>query len=258
MFEDTLLKEYKFKSVYNFLSIISDAIENKFDFWNFDGEQFVESALRFNKVSLLHIYVSSTLYCYYSRVFRKSGDLIEEDDIEWWINLMKEYGIKLKKPKSCDDYDFAWKWFNMNEEIFMQFFDTISDEIIHILFNDKLLLVKFNQIVRNVLLDEDGTYADIVEWPKDSRNEDGTIKRCHIPKWVKRAVFHRDKGHCVFCNRDLSGIISILHNNNFDHIVPLKDYGTNDPCNIQLACEDCNKKKGAKNIIAKYLYQSWW
>ncbi len=259
MLEDTLSKEYKFKSIYSFLSIISDAIEGEFDFWNFNGELFVRSALKFNKVSLLHIYVSSTLYCYYSREFRKNGDLLEEDNLVWWIDLMKEYDVDLIDSKFNDEEDdFAWKWFQKNEEAFLAFFDTISNEIVHILFNNKLLLVRFNRIVRNVLIDEDGTYAGIIEWPDGSRNKNGTIKRCTIPKWVKRAVFHRDKGRCVFCNRDLSGILNIFQNSNYDHIVPLNDFGTNDPCNIQLTCEKCNKSKGAKNIIAKYKYQSWW
>ena len=65
------------------------------NFWNFNEESFVKSALKFNRNSLLHIYVASTLYCYYSREFRKNGDLIEEDGIEWWISLMKIYKVRL-------------------------------------------------------------------------------------------------------------------------------------------------------------------
>ena len=134
----------------------------------------------------------------------------------------------------------------------------ISDEVVHILFNDKHFLVLFNRLVRNVLIDEDGTYAGYVKWPENSRNEYGTIKRCSIPQWVKYAVYHRDKGHCVFCNKDLTGIVTTLNSKNYDHIVPLKDYGTNDPCNLQLTCEHCNKSKGAKNRVPNYKYHRWW
>ncbi len=253
------LKEYKFESIYKFLSIVYMNVEAGVDFWNFNEEAFVQSALKFNRNSLLHIYVASTLYCYYSKDFRKNGDLIEEDGIEWWIKLMKIYKVRLKYTTYDDeDNDFVWKWFEKNEEKFIQFFDVISDEVVHILFNDKHFLALFNRLVRNVLIDEDGTYSDYVKWPEKARNEDGTIKRCSIPQWVKHAVYHRDKGRCVFCNKDLTGQVNILNKKNFDHIVPLKDYGTNDPCNLQLTCEHCNKSKGMKDLIPKYKYQNWW
>lgn len=252
--------EYKFNSIYSFVKNIHEAVEDGFDFWNFNGELFVQSALRFHKISLLHIYVSSTLYCYYLRYFRKDADCVEDDDVSWWIALMKNYGVKLtRRGYNYDDDDPAWNWFQKNENVFMEFFDIISDEVVHILFNDKQFLVKFNRIVRNVLIDENGTYSDFVKWPEGSRKEDGTIKRCAIPRWVKQAVYHRDKGHCVFCNKNLTGLVNIFDNQkNYDHIIPLKDYGTNDPCNIQLSCEECNKHKGGKDLVPVYKYQSWW
>ena len=257
MFESKLT-EYKFESIYKFLSIVYMNVEAGVNVWIFNQEAFAKSALKFNRKSLLHIYVASTLYCFYSKEFRKNGDVIEEDGIEWWINLMRVYKVKVKQDYDVDDEDFVWKWFTQNENKFIDFFELISEEVVHILFNDKHFLVLFNRLVRNVLIDEDGTYAEDVKWPENSRNEDGTLKRCPIPKWVKHAVYHRDKGHCVFCNRDLTGQVTILNKMNFDHIVALKNYGTNDPCNLQLTCEQCNKSKGAKEKVPKYKYQSWW
>ena len=255
------LKDYKFNYVYKFVDIINEAVEGGFDLWNFNGELFVQSALKFNKDSLLYIYVSSTLYCYYMRYFRKDGDCVEEEEVQWWIVLMKVYGIKLSRRGfnlDKDESDTAWKWFQKNEDRFIDFFDVIAEEVVHIIFNDKQFLVKFNRLIRKVVFDKDGTYADYVKWPEGARNHDGTIKRCAIPKWVQKAVYHRDKGRCVFCNKDLTGLVNTLNNKNFDHIIPLKDYGTNDPCNIQLTCEECNKSKGGKDKEPKYMYQSWW
>lgn len=253
-------KEYKFNSTYGFVRIIHEAVEGEFDFWNFNGDLFIQSAIKFNKTSLLHIYVSSTLYCYYLRYFRKDGDCVEEKDVSWWIDLMKDYGVKLtRRGYKYEDDDAAWKWFQKNENEFLEFFDVISEEVVHILFNDKQFLVKFNRLVRNVLIDQNGTYSGFMKWPEGSRNGDGTIKRCSIPKWVKQAVFHRDKGHCVFCNKNLTGLVNLFDSQkNYDHIIPLKDYGTNDPCNIQLSCEECNKHKGGKDLVPVYKYQSWW
>ena len=260
--QDSQLKDYKFKSIYQFVNIIYGEVMCGFDFWNFNTDLFVQSALKFNRDTLLHLYVSSTLYCYYLKDFRKNTSEIEEDSITWWIDLMKEYGLKInKRDYKKDDDEGALKWFEKNEDVFCEFFDVISDEVVHILFNDKQFLVHFNRIVRNVLIDEDDTYAEYcgLKWPDGARNINGTIKRCTIPKWVKKAVFHRDKGHCVFCNKDLTHLDTILDSQeNYDHIIPLKDYGTNDPCNIQLTCERCNKSKGGKVRVPKYKYQSWW
>ncbi len=41
-------------------------------------------------------------------------------------------------------------------------------------------------------------------------------------------------------------------------MVPLDFYGTNDPCNIQLACEKCNKTKTNKDGITSDKYIPWW
>ncbi len=125
---------------------------------------------------------------------------------------MKVYKIKLSDVDYDEDENpLVEKWFEKNIDKFIEFFELISDEVVHILFNDKYFLVLFNRLVRNVLIDEDGTYADYVKWPEESRNGDGTINRCPIPQWVKHAVYHRDKGRCVFCNRDLTGLINILN-----------------------------------------------
>lgn len=259
--QDNRIREYKFSSIYKFVNIINEMVEDGFDFWNFNEEMFVQSALKFNRISLLHIYVTSTLYCYYSRYFCKNGDCVEDEEVGWWIELMKVYGVKLtRRGYNVDKYgaDAAWKWFEKNETTFIKFFETISDEVVHILYNDKHFLVQFNRLVRHVVKDEERFYIDIVSWPEGARNEDGTIKRCAIPRWVKQAVFHRDKGRCVYCNKDLTGLVNTLNVENFDHIIPLHDYGTNDPCNIQLTCEECNKSKGGKDKEAKYMYQSWW
>jgi len=74
---------------------------------------------------------------------------------------------------------------------------------------------------------------------------------------VKRAVLFRDKGCCVFCKRDLTGLYSILEDKekHFDHIVPLNEGGLNDVCNIQLSCPDCNLAKSDTSKTST-LYQS--
>lgn len=250
------LKEYKYKDIYRFLSVVQESVEEEVGFWNFNEEMFADAATKFNKTSLLDIYITTTLFNYYHREFRKNGDCIENDEIERWIEIMKVYGIHPNIEYDEDADDASLVWFNKNVEHFENLFEKISPELVHILFNDKQFLFKFNCLLQDVIKDENKDYN--IPWPEGSLNEDGTIKRQAIPKWVKNAVYHRDKGHCVFCCKDLSGLVNILKQSNYDHIIPLKQFGTNDPCNIQLTCEECNKRKGAQVKLPKYKYQSWW
>lgn len=41
-------------------------------------------------------------------------------------------------------------------------------------------------------------------------------------------------------------------------MVPLEDGGTNDPCNVQLTCEHCNKSKGARSRDYKNIIIPFW
>ncbi|WHI44650.1 HNH endonuclease [Microbulbifer sp. TRSA001] len=87
----------------------------------------------------------------------------------------------------------------------------------------------------------------------------GILKRKSIPKWVQRAVFFRDRGRCVLCDKDLSGTLNLENLENYDHIVPLSKHGLNDVTNIQLLCKECNQidKKGGQPITSNK-YQSWY
>lgn len=110
--------------------------------------------------------------------------------------------------------------------------------------------MRFNNLISKTVQEFD--------YPSEYLNKKGRIKRANIPAWVKKAVFHRDKGRCVFCNTDLTGIINSLTNVNYDHIVPLDRFGINDPSNIQLCCERCNKSKTNKEAETTNKYFSWW
>ncbi|MCH7612350.1 MAG: HNH endonuclease [Candidatus Marinimicrobia bacterium] len=139
-----------------------------------------------------------------------------------------------------------------HEKKFEFLFEHLSNEIFYILFNNRNFLLKFNEIVSESVSDLIDTY------PSNLLNNKGRIKRTNIPVWVKNAVFHRDKGRCVFCNTDLTSLVNTLTAKNYDHIVPLDLFGANDPCNIQLSCEKCNKTKSNKDPETSNNYYSWW
>ena len=70
--------------------------------------------------------------------------------------------------------------------------------------------------------------------------------------------YMRDKGRCQLCGCDVSGILRTDVKYNIDHIVPLKCGGINDPINLQLSCEHCNKSKGARSTKFNNIASPFW
>jgi 5-methylcytosine-specific restriction endonuclease McrA len=69
---------------------------------------------------------------------------------------------------------------------------------------------------------------------------DNEVKREPISDEVKMHVWKRDGGRCVNCGSKI--------NLEFDHIIPVSMGGSNTARNIQLLCEECNRRKGG-NLV---------
>ena len=244
------LKEYKFDSIYELVSLVDGHVKSGSEFGHYDEEIFVNCATKFSKFTLLHLYTITKSLDYHWLDFKKSGDCIGEDEMEHWYNLFKTYDVKYKK------FDFEkiggdiLDWYERSEKAFSNLFKKMAEEVFYILFSNRNFLLKFNELLYNTLMD--------TNIPMDRLTNKGTIKRINIPVWVRKAVFHRDKGRCVYCNTDLTNIYNTLINSNFDHMVPLDLMGVNDPCNIQLTCEKCNKRKSNKEGSTGNSYFPWW
>lgn len=63
-------------------------------------------------------------------------------------------------------------------------------------------------------------------------------RRKAIRTSVRHEVWRRDQGRCVDCGS--------RENLELDHIVPLSKGGSNTARNIELRCESCNRRKGAR------------
>jgi len=64
-----------------------------------------------------------------------------------------------------------------------------------------------------------------------------STSRLSLPEPVRHEVWRRDRGCCCRCGSQ--------ERLEFDHIIPLAMGGSNTARNIQLLCENCNRRKGA-------------
>ena len=246
------LQKYSFDGIYSLIDLVEAHVNMETSFWNYDETYFIEHSAKFKKETLLHQYFVVTCLNDYWRDFRKSTDWYEEEGVlDYWYEKFIQYNISIPKYKPRKNYD-VYKWYTRHINKFELLFEKLSNEAFYILFNNRDFLLKFNQIVANSVYDLSSKY------PENYITKKGTIKRTNIPVWVKKGVFHRDKGRCVFCNTDLTNLINTFTNNNYDHIVPLDLHGANDPCNIQLTCERCNKTKSNSEPTTSSKYYSWW
>lgn len=83
--------------------------------------------------------------------------------------------------------------------------------------------------------------AALLVWRSSGRTRPGAAagrRREPIPERVRHEVWRRDGGSCVDC-----GSRGRLE---FDHIIPVSRGGSNTTRNIELRCEPCNRRKGAR------------
>ena len=164
---------------------------------------------------------------------------------------LSETGCDFQDADEDDVYEF------MNEvwlsESYEKLLDQTVAEVFHVLFQNRRLLLTFNDYVAGVL--SRVNLADAESSIREQFSTGGTLKRARPPTWARRAVFFRDRGRCVLCDKDLSGLMNLANVENYDHVVPLVLFGFNDISNLQLLCIKCNqldKKGGAAITSGRY------
>jgi len=272
-------REFRFFATYETASWIEAAASDPDSFdevpWEFN--EIAECLGKFSKSSILHRYIYSALYVEKHREYRKIRDPTQADDIDGFRKAFNDYSIALKDDKSFapddtsavpedlseyarqewgdhyEECDYFFRWFLFHETSFEALWDKITDEVFHLLFANRGFLFTFNKSLAAYL--EHNT--DRI--PPKYRNKGGRVKRSkYIPSWTKKAVFFRDRGRCVHCLRDLSGLLSTDRDIHYDHMVPLNLWGVNDPCNLQLLCQECNLTKSDNKASTGIRYEEWW
>lgn len=218
-------------------------------------------SITFNKNTLLHDYIKACFLWDNDHYFYETTEEVIDGvfDLEFLEQQFNSYGIDIDfltiRWDKEDEYPITQPstvqiWYKKNRNKFVQLADKISDDIFYVLFSNRNLLSDFNRMISENFNKFQFTTAELT-----SR---GKIKRINIPKWVKQAVYYRDRGCCTNCTKNISGTISIFSKKNYDHIVPLDLYGTNDPTNIQLLCAQCNKEKLNRTTKSGIKYEYWF
>ena len=128
--------------------------------------------------------------------------------------------------------------------------DELATEVFHILFPDVVFCQSFNELIAGYL----PRYAEAFGANDKRFTRTGFLRRAAIPQFVRKAIYHRDKGECRTCKKRLDRTLSVRLQEHYDHIVPLASGGVNDLTNIQLLCDGCNLKKSSRAMNVSSLY----
>lgn len=172
-----------------------------------------------------------------------------------FFEFLKDSGKNFEEADADDIHEY------MNEIWISAAYDDLMkqtvNEVFHVLFQNRELMMMFNSYISGIL--ENAQWDEVEDLDRSLLAHNGTLARVRPPKWAQRAVFFRDRGRCVLCGCDLTGLMSIDNIENYDHIVPLSRWGINDITNLQLLCVSCNQhEKRDGEPITSGRYQSWY
>lgn len=281
----------KFYETYNICDVVSGLMENTLDHalllegFHCD-EQWADWLAPYEKQSVLHLFIGfvvqgvhseqadsldidkqKKIYANFKNIPFAIADLqphrlpIEHAlghhgiDHQTFFEFLKDEGKTFEEADADDICEYMNEiWISAAYEDLLK--QTV-DEVFHVLFQNRELMMKFNSYLSGIL--KQAHWNQVEDLDRSLLASSGTLARARPPNWAQRAVFFRDRGRCVLCDKDLTGLVSIDNVENYDHIVPLSRWGINDITNLQLLCASCNqhdKRDGAP--ITSGRYQSWY
>lgn len=176
-------------------------------------------------------------------------------DNQSFIDFPQESGASFETADEDDVSSYMLETFL--SEPYERLSEQTVGEIFHVLFQNRELLLRFNEYIAGVVAGADRVGASDI--PTHLFERENTLKRVKAPQWARRAVYFRDRGRCVLCNKDLSGLVNLENAENYDHMVPLARHGLNDVSNLQLLCAQCNQyEKRDRRATTSRQYQTWY
>jgi hypothetical protein len=248
------LEEIDFRFAYTFCSNVQGAVFNEQGddpdapgwYLPADDETFVAKAATPHRETLLHSYIYEVEV---SRIDYEIGHGPPESFVEF-APLLAAAGLQPPvwlAPNAVDDH------LHELEELLREATRRLVPAAFHMLYTDLRFLHEFQRIVAARI-----RTLRLADFPKHLRRDGVLLRPQHWPGWLRKGVFHRDKGRCQECHRDLTGTILIDGAVHIDHILPLAQGGSNDPTNLQVLCGDCNLRKGAGDPSGRWRTQTFW
>lgn len=270
--------EFKFTDTYYICSCVREIVRNPFGYLRFFDDIWCDGKVLnyvdgFSKAGNgLEIFISECIWKIYEELTAKvtEEDIIHRRSAGGPAKLTIEVLFDLYKIKYRPFMDAHRKdglspgeYFYEVDSEFHELNERLTKEVLNILFFDRHFLKMFNELlsehlkefVELHLVDNEYKFPDEFSCLFTSR---GRLKRKCPPKWLRKAVYYREHGCCAICSTDLSGIFTNLKTENFDHIVPLDRFGSNDVSNIQMLCSQCNNSKRASSNKTSDIYVSVW
>ena len=273
---------HRYFNSYYYANIVNNLINNRWSFLGFVSQFFelnpIASLVKpWQKESILHqfiYYVVSTTIedeSYDNAIKQLETAKLRGDNklgsiyIEWIfenykMNCLPFRDFCKKELQSINEDDF----YNYYNELLLcsdieELFKRITEEVFYIIFNNRNLLLKFNWVIAGYIQNLNiNIFSEDFQENSVYLLKEGQLRRESIPVWIKKAVYFRDRGKCCLCKKDLSGMLTLNNEPEYDHIIPLKQGGANDVTNIQLLCKECNRSKGDKKIETSILYEKWY
>ncbi len=182
--------------------------------------------------------------------------ILSEDHIV--INVIQSCPTKVALPQNSNAYTISVYPYKVEVIKKIDFIDCLNFkriiQIVHKPENEKYDLILFGDLLWSIndqdyllketelmLLMLEQVDNDRKKFEKlkrkffDDRKTQQENKRTKIPEDVRIFVWRRDQGKCVKCGS--------RHNLEYDHIIPVSKGGSNTARNIELLCQDCNRKK---------------
>lgn len=274
-----LTAEHPGRQIYQLASLVEDCAENPGTFLEIlppiessasrEDNTIGAALFKPSKSSVLHYYICAMVTIWHRRQYRKNGDYYDNEEAERIITLAADYGITLRDFRcfcddtaaiqeaaaehQCDCDETFYLWYLSHEGEIETLWEYMTSEVFELLFANRRFLMTFNLSLAEYL---EGAQSCV--YPGEFTGLGRIPRAKNVPNWLKKAIYCRDHGRCVLCYRDLTGLLSTDHALQYDHMVPLKKFGTNDPVNFQLLCKSCNLSKGAEGPITSCRYPTWW
>lgn len=206
-----------------------------------------------NRRTLLHDFIGNVCCENVTYIMTKHFNEEAISYMKKWLNSLNIDYSELKAPVEDCAYSQIEEYADKLQDRFNnEALHIIEEGVFHILFNNKDFLFKFNyRITEQIKKLKKEDFPEYLQ-------EDGYLNRENPPRWLKDGVFFRDQGRCQECGTDLTKLFKLTEASNYDHIIPLRQGGINDPTNYQLMCEHCNKSKRDSSSAYRNIIWSLW